>query len=314
MRYKRFGKSGLCVSELSVGTYGVGNAAWGLVEEKEYIKAIEKMIDLGANHLDTAINYGQGASETIIGKFIREYRDKVYVTSKGCFRLDESGKQIRDAGYENMIRSCDISLKRLGIDYLDFYLVHQPDPTHPIEETMRALNDLKKAGKTRFIGVSNYTLDMLKEAQKYADIAVVQNQYSMISRANKELFEYCRDNDIAVMTHGSLGAGILTGKIRELPNYGPNDARSFAYDYFVEPKFSQIMKLVSVMDEVSANHKGCPLSQIAINWLTQKDYVSTALVGVTYERHSEENCAGMDWVLSEEEMKKLDEAITAYGL
>lgn len=313
MRYKKFGSTGLNISALTIGTYGVGNAAWGETSKDAYMKAIRKMVELGANHIDTAINYGGGESERTLGKIIGEFRDKVYVTSKGCFALRD-GKIVRDASRENMLRSCDISLERLGLDYLDMYLVHQPDPNTPIAETMDALNTLKKQGKVRFIGVSNYDLDMLKEACRYAEISAIQVQYSMVSRANQALMEWAAAHGIGIMTHGSLGAGILTGAFRICPNFPETDVRSYVYDYFKEPKFSRIMKLIDVMDQISVNHDSCPLAQIAVNWQIQKDFVSTALVGVRSEQEAIENCGGMDWTLTTDEMKMIDNVIVANGI
>ena len=308
MQYKPFGKTGINLSALTIGTYAVGNVAWGNTEASQYIQAIEKMVELGANHIDTAINYGGGASEKILGSIIQRFRDNVYITSKGCFVMRD-GKIVRDAGRENMINSCNISLERLGLDYLDFYLVHQPDPNTPIAETMDALNTLKKEGKIRHIGVSNYTLPMLQEACRYADVEAIQVQYSMVSRANQDLMEWAVAHGIGVMTHGSLGAGILTGAFRSCPNFPDTDVRSYVYDYFKEPKFSRIMKLVDVMDQVAAQHGNCPLSQIAINWQIQKPFVSTALIGVRSEQEAVENCSGMDWHLTDDEIALLDRSI-----
>lgn len=310
MRYKKFGDTGLDLSVLTVGTYAVGNAAWGDTETGEYIKAIKKMVDFGVNHIDTAINYGGGESERILGKILNSFRDKVFITSKGCF-VNRDGKMLRDASRENMLHSCHISLERLGLDYLDLYLVHQPDPNTPIAETMDAMNTLQEEGKIHYIGVSNYTLDMLKEACRYADVKAIQVQYSMVSRANQELMQWATDHGIGVMTHGSLGAGILTGMFRTCPNFPETDVRSYVYDYFKEPKFSRIMKLLDVMDSVAANHNHCPLSQVAINWQIQKDYVATALIGVRSQEEAVENCGGLEWRLLDEEIKMLDEAIAS---
>ena len=313
MRYKPLGRTGLNISALTIGTYAVGNAAWGDRSVEGYVKAIYKMVELGANHIDTAINYGGGASECTLGTMLRSIRDKVYVTSKGC-QVVRDGAVVRDASRQNMIASCDISLERLRLDYLDLYLVHQPDPNTPIEETMDAMNLLKKEGKIRHIGVSNYSLDQLKEACRYADIGAIQVQYSMVSRANQELMEWARDHGIGVMTHGSLGAGILTGVYRTCPHFPETDVRSFVYDYFKEPKFSRIMKLLETMDQISENHGNCPLTQIAVNWQIQKDFVSTALVGVASEEEAVENCGGMDWTLAPEEIEAIDRAIVENGI
>lgn len=126
--------------------------------------------------------------------------------------------------------------------------------------------------------------------------------------------EWAAAHGIGIMTHGSLGAGILTGAFRICPNFPETDVRSYVYDYFKEPKFSRIMKLIDVMDQISVNHDSCPLAQIAVNWQIQKDFVSTALVGVRSEQEAIENCGGMDWTLTTDEMKMIDNVIVANGI
>ena len=300
MRYKHVGNAGIDISALAVGTWAIGGQQWGDVNEKDSIDAIRAMIDGGVNLVDTAPIYGNGHSEEVVGKALENgYREKVFLATKFS---------INNGSYENAIWECEQSLKRLNTDHIDIYIMHWPDPATPVEVTMRALADLKKSGKIRFIGVSNFDRNLIEEAQKVVRIDFLQPPYSMVEESQKELLAWCETQGIGTMTYGSLGAGILTGAIRELPDWEENDFRYTFYDYFKNPKFSKIMELLKVMDKI-AQVRNKPLAQIAINWSTQKSYVSTAICGVRDPQQAYENCATFDWELTGEEMELIDSEI-----
>ncbi len=270
----------------------------GDVNEKDSIDAIRAMIDGGVNLVDTAPIYGNGHSEEVVGKALENgYREKVFLATKFSISNDENGAVINNGSYENAIWECEQSLKRLNTDHIDIYIMHWPDPATPVEVTMKALADLKKSGKIRFIGVSNFDRNLIEEAQKVVRIDFLQPPYSMVEESQKELLAWCETQGIGTMTYGSLGAGILTGAIRELPDWDENDFRYTFYDYFKNPKFSKIMELLKVMDKI-AQVRNKPLAQIAINWSTQKSYVSTAICGVRDPQQAYENCATFDWELT----------------
>lgn len=307
MRYKQFKNADVKVSSLAVGTWAIGGDGYGAVNEKDSIEAIRTMIDNGVNIIDTASSYGAGHSEEVVGKAIRDgYRDKVMISTKFAIPFDKD--YANDGSYENCIRECEGSLKRLGTDYIDFFFMHWPDPNTPIEVTMRALNDLKKQGKIRFIGVSNFDKPLLKEAMKYAQIDAIQPPYSMVNQSAKPLMQWCETQGIDTFTYGSLGAGILTGAIRELPHYDKDDARYEFYDFFVEPKFSRVQELLKKLDVIADAHKK-PVAQVAINWSTQKSYVGTALCGVRNAKEALENCHTFDWELTAEEMQLIEDTL-----
>ena len=309
MRYKHVGNAGIDISALAVGTWAIGGQQWGDVNEKDSIDAIRAMIDGGVNLVDTAPIYGNGHSEEVVGKALENgYREKVFLATKFSISNDENGSVINNGSYENAIWECEQSLKRLNTDHIDIYIMHWPDPATPVEVTMRALVDLKKSGKIRFIGVSNFDRNLIEEAQKVVRIDFLQPPYSMVEESQKELLAWCETQGIGTMTYGSLGAGILTGAIRELPDWEENDFRYTFYDYFKNPKFSKIMELLKVMDKI-AQVRNKPLAQIAINWSTQKSYVSTAICGVRDPQQAYENCATFDWELTGEEMKLIDSEI-----
>ena len=316
MRYKQFGATDMQVSAISVGGWAIGGAGWGAVDRSSCIEAIHAMLDNGVNMIDTAPGYNAGESERIIGEAVKGRRDKLYLLTKTALYNGDGGEApgiVKDGRRETVLRLCDESLRNLKTDYIDIMLIHWPDIEHnaPIEETMTALMDLKKAGKIRYAGVSNFSVEQIEEARQYGELVALEPPYSMVNRSSEELMKWAHAQGIANLTYGSLGAGILTGAIRQLPEFAPDDMRLVFYDFFVEPRFSQVMQLLRVLDEIAAAHHA-PLAQLAINWSTQKEFVTTALCGVRNSREANENCAGLDWSLSGDEIRAIDQAIATY--
>ena len=308
MRYKKFGKTGLDVSVLTTGTWAIGGANWGEVNEVDSIAAIQEMAAQGVNLIDTAPGYNAGHSERVVGEAVRSIRDKVYLTTKTALYTGPDRSYIKDGRAANILRQCEESLKNLGTDYIDIYLIHWPDPKVEIGESMGAMVKLLDQGKIRHIGVSNFSEAQILEAEKYGPVEVIQPPFSMVNRVETDLMNWCARREIGIMTYGSLGAGILTGAIRAMPDFPPEDTRRTFYPYFEEPMFTQIMELLKTLDIVAGNHHA-PVAQVALNWSIQKEYVHTAIVGVRNEKEAAENCRGMDWELSPEEIAMIDAAI-----
>lgn len=306
MRYKKLERAGVEISSLAVGSWAIGGQGWGEVNTKDSVQAVQTMFELGVNIIDTAPAYGSGHSEEIVGQALKGYRERVMVSTK--FGLDPARDWAENGTYDFVLQECEDSMRRLGIDYIDFYFMHWPDPGTPVEETMRALDTLKKEGKIRFVGVSNFSKEQIIEAERYGKIDVIQPPYSMVNRSAEELMKWAKTQRMGAFTYGSLGAGILTGAIRKLPEFAEDDYRKEFYDFYNEPKFSKVMKLLETLDLIAGQHNK-PVAQVAINWSTQKDYVGTALCGVRKEKEARENCAAFDWELSQEEMKHIDAAL-----
>ncbi len=322
MRYKHFKNANVDASALAVGTWAIGAFGYGDVNDEDSVAAIRAMFDGGVNLIDTAPVYGAGYSEKVCARALEGLdRSKILVSTKcgvGPTTLKHQrgltpvGKQsLRDSSFANLMYECEQSLRRLKTDYIDFYFIHWPDYDMPFEETAAALNLLKQQGKIRFIGLSNFSKEQMLEMGKYCRIDVIQPAYSMVSRRDEDLMKWCHTQGIDTFTYGSLGAGILTGTFREVPTFGEKDPRNGFYPFFKEPHFSKVMKVLAVMDEISAE-TGKPLPQIAINWSTQKDYVSTALCGVRNVKEAQENCSTFDWTLTDEQIARLDAAIAKY--
>lgn len=308
MRYKALGNTGLQVSVIGAGSWGMGGKGWGGVDRKSAISAIHAMAERGVNLIDTAPGYGRGLSEEIVGEAVAGMRDKLIITTKCGMNIDKPGFAVKKANWDEIVRGVEGSLTRMRLDCIDVLLLHWPDENTPLRETMEAMGHLKTAGKVRFIGVSNLSIEQMDEARGYVDIAVTQLPYSMVDRSAEAKLQWTSGKGIGNMTYGSLGAGILSGKIRQYKEYGEDDMRGRFYPFFREPQFSKVMTLVGELDALAREH-GVPVSQVTLNWSVQKPFVDTALVGVRTVEHAEENCRAMDWKLSDAEMALIDSKI-----
>ena len=308
MRYTMLGKTELKVSQATIGTWAIGGAGWGDVNKKESMEAIETMIERGVNLIDTAPFYGLGESEKIVGEVIRDKRDDIVLLTKAGTGWNEKGVPFKRSDYKFILKDCEESLQRLKTDYIDLYLIHWPDEVTPIEEMMDAMNKLKQDGKIRFIGASNFSKEEVLESEKYVSFDVLQHPYSMVAQDFRELLTWAHKNNIGTMSYGSLGAGILTGSIREMPKFSEDDMRLNFYDYFKEPKFSKVMQLVKRLD-VYAEKYNVPVSQVTINWNTQSGFLDTILMGVRNKKEAEENCAAFEWKLEQEDVESITKDI-----
>jgi aryl-alcohol dehydrogenase-like predicted oxidoreductase len=312
-------KSGTKVSAITVGTWAIGGAnslggSFGKVDDVESVRAIHAMIDGGVNLIDTAPIYGSGHSEEVVGEALKSLdRDKVVLATKYGSYI-EGGRGVHKSAPESIEHEFADSVRRLGTDYFDIYLMHWPDACGtPIKDTMTYVQKLKDQGKVKMLGLCNVDIDYIKQASGYAEIDIVQLPFSMVNQSALGQLKWCEAHDIDVMTWGSLGSGILTGTIREKPNFDKSDFRNTFYPFYKEPLFSKIQEFLKTMDKVAAKYDK-PLAQIAINWSTQKSFVTTALTGVRNVHEAQENCATFGWELTQEDADLLDAELRHLGI
>ncbi|MDK2799718.1 MAG: hypothetical protein PWQ70_1337 [Clostridiales bacterium] len=305
MRYKQLGNSDLQVSAIGLGTWAIGGASWGTVDDSVSINAIVKAIDCGINLIDTAPAYGSGHSEEIVGKAIKGHKDDVIIATKcGVERKgDQFVKSLKPEFIRNQI---DESLLRLGVDVIDLYQIHWPDPNTPLEDTVNELIKLKEAGKFRYLGVSNFDKKLMAEIMEMIDIISLQSKYSILSREIESTLPFCIEHNIGVLAYGPLDGGILTGKYKERPQFAELDARSRFYSFFKEPLWSKSMQLLEVLKEIALN-RNKPISHVAINWVKQQEAVTTVLVGAKTPEQVEENAAAGAWELSTDEINQIND-------
>jgi aryl-alcohol dehydrogenase-like predicted oxidoreductase len=305
MKYTKLGKSDLNVSAIGQGTWAMGGDFYGETDEKEMISTIHAAVDAGINFIDTAPAYGNGRAQSIVGKAVKNMRDKVIIG-------DKCGIVWNGKGMERILKATTIlleverTLRVLGTDYIDLYQVHWPDLLGtPLEETFGALNLLVEQGKVRYIGVSNFDLDQLKKTVSLTNLIAFQPQYSMLARgAEEDVIPFCRENNIGVITWGSLAAGMLTGEYKEAPK-AEKDNRSKFYEFFNEPYLSKSLELVEYLKTIASNY-GKALPQVAINWVINQPGISVALCGGTTPKMAQENAAAADWDLSKDDINSIE--------
>ena len=306
MQYQEFGKTGLRVSKLCLGTWGIGGAGWDSYSDESRMDAIKAALECGINFIDTAPAYNAGKAECYVGETLNKLkkRREVVISTK-CGNKFVDGKYLRCGSKESILKQCDESLKNLKTDYIDIYLVHWPDPDVELEETIDAVSTLKKEGKILHAGVSNFSKEQIEEAQKYCEIEAFQPQYSLADRKDEKLIRWAYEQGLGIMTYGTLGGGILTGNYRELRTFEQTDSRNRFYPYFKEPLFSKAMELLTVMDQI-AEERNVSLAQIAEKWVLQKRFVSSCIIGAQSRARVEENCRNLEWELTDNEIRRLE--------
>lgn len=315
MKYKKFGNTGLNLSQLALGTWAL-SGDMGHIEDKDAFAAIDAMIDCGCNFIDTAPTYGRGAAEELLGRALKANgkRDEITLLTKCGIRWPDGPKDfskgsIRDSSYASIMKQIDQSLERLQTDHIDIYLIHWPDVNTPIEETIEALNEMKKAGKIRFTGVSNFEEPLLSRVYELKALDVIQYEYNALNRTREELLKTYSDKGVATMGYGSLGGGILTGTIREIPKFDEHDARRGFYGrFFQEPMFSKVMTMLETADKIAAD-RNVSVAEIFLNWALKHDFINTLLTGVTTADMARINTAAMNWDLTDDEFAMLNAAL-----
>jgi aryl-alcohol dehydrogenase-like predicted oxidoreductase len=323
MIYRPLGQSGITASAVAHGTWAIGGWMWGGTDVKKSVRSVQASLDAGVNFIDAAPAYGLGLSERIVGEAIRGRRDKVILatkcglvwhTSKGTFFVDQNGSPIhRYLGAESIRYEVEQSLRRLGTDYIDLYQTHWQDSSTPIEETMGALLDLKKQGKIRAIGVSNCTVDQVREYRSIGPVDAAQEQYSLLHRELEgEYLPYCARNRIAVLAYSPLANGLLTGKIDARHVFRKDDLRSN------NPMFSHQsrIRVGEMLHRVRpiARKYGFTDGQLAIGWALAQPGITHALVGARDEGQAAENAAAGSTLLAAEDANQITEAMQATAL
>ncbi|MBU0683042.1 MAG: aldo/keto reductase [Candidatus Omnitrophota bacterium] len=305
MEYRKIGNSDMEVSSISLGSWVFGGDVWGKVDDNVSLRVIEEAIARGVNMIDTAPIYGYGRAEEVIARALQKKAKRVMIATK-C-GLEGKGAAVRPNLSAKFIRQeIENSLRRLNVETIDLYQCHWPDPNTSLSETFGELKKLADEGKIKFIGVCNFSKNLLEEAVSIAPIISNQVQYSLLDREiEKDLVSYCAENKISILSYGSLGGGILTGKYKAPPSYSKGDVKSFFYRYYKEPFWSKAQELVRILENVAETHK-VSVSQTAINWVLSRNIVASCLVGCRTPEQLEQNINAVNWKLNEEELARIE--------
>ncbi|WP_139995728.1 aldo/keto reductase [Paenibacillus paridis] len=311
MKYRKLGRTGLKVSEVSLGTMAFGR--W--IDEQASSTILDLALDQGINLVDTANVYGEGESERILGNLLKERRHDIVLATKVHGRV---GSGVNDAGQSryHIYKAVEDSLKRLKTDYLDLYQVHRFDPETPLEETLRALDDLVRQGKVRYIGASNFAAWQLAKAHGISALhslhrfESLQPEYSLISREiEKEIIPFVQSEEVGVIVYSPLGRGVLSGKYRagEAPPEGSRLAAG-------EPRLEELLKknAINVAEAIQplAAERGLTQAQYALSWVLSRPGITSAILGASKPEHITEAAQSWHERLSPEELAKADEALS----
>ena len=320
MQYRQLGNSDLKISVVTLGAWAIGGLFWGGTDEKESIEAIQRSIDEGVTTIDTAPIYGCGLSEEIVGKAIKGRRDKVQLLTKFGLRWDTAegthyfdldapdGRKVtvhKIASREWVIRECEECLRRLGVETIDLFQHHWPDPKYPVDETFEAIDRLKRDGKIRYAGVSNYNVEQLEKVTKVADIVSLQPPFSMVRRnSQKDVIPWCREHGLGVIVYSPLQMGLLTGKVTEDRVFPPTDVRS-SNPLFSPENRRRINAFLDRLRPIADRHNAS-VANVVIAWTVRQPGITAALVGARNAKQASENARGGVIELDMEEMRAID--------
>lgn len=312
MKTRRIGSDGPQVGEIGLGCMGMSDF-YGTGDDAHSIEVIHRALDLGVNFLDTADMYGVGKNEELVGRAIRDRRDKVFLATKFAVVRGDDGSFLGISGKPEYVKqACDASLKRLGIDTIDLYYQHRVDPEVPIEETVGAMKELVEAGKVRYLGLSEAASDTIRRAVKIHPIHALQTEYSLWERSVEgDQLDTCKELGISFVAYSPLGRGFLTGQIKSIDDLEESDYRRNA-PRFTGENFQKNIDLVNKI-EAMAKEKGCTPAQLAIAWLLAKESHIIPIPGTKKMHRLEENAGAEGITLSPQEMGDI-EAIMPVGI
>lgn len=313
MQKRQLGTTDMELTTVGLGTWALGGPweyGWGPQDDNDAIGAILEGLDQGINWIDTAPAYGLGHAEELVGKALRQTSHKPYIATKCGILWNEKKERVVHLKRDSVRRECHDSLRRLGVERIDLYQMHWPDPEPDIEEAWEEMARLVKEGKVRYIGVSNYSVAQMERVARIHPIASLQPPYSMLRRdAEKELLGYCAKHKMGVVVYSPMQRGLLTGKFNaeRLAALAPDDHRRRSPE-FQEPQFSATLELVEGLKKI-AERNGRTVAQLAVSWVLRRPEVTAAIVGARRPGQITETAPASDWSLNKKDIEAIEKLL-----
>ncbi len=316
MQKRKLGNSDMELTTVGLGTWALGGPwqfGWGPQDDDDALAAIREALDEGINWIDTAPAYGLGHSEELIGKVLKDVDRRPIISSKCGILWNEKKEKVTCLKRESIRRECEDSLRRLGVDVIDLYQMHWPDPDEDVEEAWEEMAKLADEGKVRYLGVSNFTIEQIERVRTMYPVISLQPPYSMLHRGVEDgLLEYCAQLNIGVIVYSPMQRGLLTGKFDQEKLAGlPLDDHRRRHADFQEPRFSAALELVDGLRPiVERNGRSC--AQLAISWVLRRPEVTAAIVGARRPGQITETAPASDWDLSAEDVAEIDKLLEVF--
>jgi aryl-alcohol dehydrogenase-like predicted oxidoreductase len=316
MQLRKLGYTDLKLTTVGLGTWAIGGPwqfGWGPQDDDEAIAAILASLETGINWIDTAPAYGLGHSEELVGKALKQTSKKPIIATKCSLLWNDKKEKVSCLKAQSVRQECIDSLERLGIETIDLYQIHWPEPDEDIEQAWEEMARLVDEGKIRYLGASNFSVEQIERVQKIHPVASLQPPYSMLHRqAEDELLAYCAQNDIGVVTYSPMQRGLLTGKFspERLASLPLDDHRRANAD-FHEPRFTATLELVEQLKPI-AERNGKTLAQLSISWVLRKPEVTAAIVGARKPEQILETAPASDWDLNKEDIEQIEQLLVEH--
>ncbi|MEL6271555.1 MAG: aldo/keto reductase [Chloroflexota bacterium] len=314
METRQLGNSDLHITPVGLGAWAIGGGnwdhGWGPQDDSESIDTIHKAIDAGMNWIDTAAIYGLGRSERVVGEALKGMSEKPYIFTKCSLVWDENGTIGNDLTAASVRKEVEDSLQRLGVETIDLYQIHWPNPDPQIEEGWGTMAELQQEGKLRWIGVSNFDTSQMDRARNIAPITSLQPPYSAVKPGvENEILPYCGEHNIGVIVYSPMQAGLLTGKMtrERIQNMPDNDWRK-GDDQFKEPQLTRNLNIAAKMEEIAQRH-GVTTPAVSIAWVLRRPEVTAAIVGARRPDQVDGIIGGGTFRLSDDEIAELETVV-----
>lgn len=308
MNKRPLGKDGPLLTEIGLGTWAIGGPwewGWGPQDDKESIRTIHRALEAGINWIDTAAVYGLGHAEEVVAQAVSGKRDEVFIATKCGLVWNDKGQVRNNNRPESILREAEESLRRLNTDYIDLYQIHWPDPDTPIEASWEAMVRLQEQGKVRYIGVSNFDVELLSRCEAIHHVNSLQPPYNLLNRDyEKEILPWCKAHGTGVVAYSPMMSGLLTGKF-DKSRLAPDDWRHKS-PYFKEPQLTRNLQFVEALKPIAEKY-GKSVAQLAIAWVLMNDAVTSAIVGARRPEQVDEIISGAGWKIEAEDMDKIEE-------